>query len=76
MVDQFAWNKPSLLLKNILQNTQSLQVFAMNIKTESIYKKVIRNASLIERLRCLLKKEGGGGARAPIVRFAELLDKK
>ncbi len=28
----------SLLLKNILQDTQTLQLFTMNIKTEIIYK--------------------------------------
>ncbi len=35
---QVPWNKSSLLLKKILQNTQTLQLFTMNIKTESIYK--------------------------------------
>jgi hypothetical protein len=31
-------NKPSLLLDVILQNVQILQLFTINIKTESIYK--------------------------------------
>ncbi len=38
MIEQVASNKSSLFLKNILQSTQSLQLFTMNIKTESIYK--------------------------------------
>ncbi len=38
MIEQIATNKSSLLLKNILQNTQILQLFTMVIKTESIYK--------------------------------------
>jgi len=33
-----AQNKSSLLLKNVLQNTQTLQLFTMNIKTEFFYK--------------------------------------
>jgi hypothetical protein len=35
---QVPWNKSSVLLKNILQNTPTQQLFTMNIKTESIYK--------------------------------------
>ncbi len=38
MIEQVAWNESSLLLENILQTTQTLQLFTMNIKTESIYK--------------------------------------
>ncbi len=45
MIEQVACNKSSLLLKNILQNTQTLQLFTMNNKTESI-KKFIKNAKL------------------------------
>ncbi len=37
-IEQVPSNKSSLLLKNILQNTQRLQLFTINIKTESIYK--------------------------------------
>ncbi len=37
MIEQAAWNKSSFLLKNILQNTQALQLFTMIIKSESIY---------------------------------------
>jgi len=38
IIEQAAPNKSSLLLKNILQNTHTLQLFAMIINTESIYK--------------------------------------
>jgi hypothetical protein len=38
IIEQVAWNKSSLLLKAILQNTQVLQLFAKIIKTESFYK--------------------------------------
>ena len=38
IIKQVAWNKSSLLLKNILQNTQILQLLIKVIKTESIYK--------------------------------------
>jgi hypothetical protein len=41
MTEQVAGNKLSLLPKNILQNTQTLKLFTMNIKTESIYKKFL-----------------------------------
>jgi hypothetical protein len=38
MIEEVAWYKSSFLLLNILQNTQTLQLFTINIKTESIYK--------------------------------------
>jgi hypothetical protein len=38
MIEQVAWNKSSLLLKTILQSTLTLQLFTMNVKTESFYK--------------------------------------
>ncbi len=38
MVEQVVQNKSSLLPKVILQTTQTLQLFATNIKTESVYK--------------------------------------
>jgi hypothetical protein len=38
IIEQVALNKSSLLLKNILQNTQTLQLYTITIKTESIYK--------------------------------------
>ncbi len=38
MMEQVAWNKSSLLLKNISQNTQTLQLYTIDIETESIYK--------------------------------------
>jgi hypothetical protein len=37
-MQQVASNKSSLLLRTILQNTQTLQQFTKIIKTESIYK--------------------------------------
>jgi hypothetical protein len=37
MIEQVPWNKSSLLLGNILQNIQTLQLFTINIKPESIY---------------------------------------
>jgi hypothetical protein len=37
IIKQVASNKSSLLLKIILQNTQTLQLFTKIIKTESIY---------------------------------------
>jgi len=38
VIDQVAWNESSLILNNILQNTQTLQLFTNDIKTESIIK--------------------------------------
>jgi hypothetical protein len=38
LIEQVACNKSSLLLKIQNLNTQTLQLFAMNFKTESIYK--------------------------------------
>jgi hypothetical protein len=38
MIGQVACNKSSLLLKNILQNTKTLQPFIMNIKTKYLQK--------------------------------------
>ncbi len=40
IIKQVPWNKSSLLLKNILQNTQTLQLFTMGNKI------VIKNAKL------------------------------
>jgi hypothetical protein len=45
MIDQVASNKSSLLLKDISQNAQTLQLFAMNIKTEIIYKSYLKYQS-------------------------------
>ncbi len=45
MMEQVAWNKSSLLLRFILQNTQTLQLFTTNIKTEGIYKKLLKITS-------------------------------
>ncbi len=45
MIVQVASNKSSLLLKIILQKAQTLQLFTLNIKTESIYKSY-KNAKL------------------------------
>ncbi len=38
VIEQVALNRSNLLLKNILQNTQTVQLFTINIETESIYK--------------------------------------
>jgi len=38
MVEQIVWNKSSLILKIILQNTRTLQLHKEIIKTEIIYK--------------------------------------
>ncbi len=52
MIEQVAKNKWSLSLKNILQNTQTLQLFTMNVRKESNYQKC---QALVERPRGLLK---------------------
>ncbi len=36
MIEQVAWNKSSLLRNNIIQDTQTLQLFTKIIKTERI----------------------------------------
>ncbi len=38
MIEQVAWNQSSLIQKNIFQSTQTLRLFIINIRTESIYK--------------------------------------
>jgi len=38
IIEQVAWNKSSLLRKILKLNTQTLQLFTMIIKVESIYK--------------------------------------
>ena len=38
MIEQAAWYKASSLLKNILQKTQTLQLFTKIIETEIIHK--------------------------------------
>jgi hypothetical protein len=38
MNEQVALNKSRLLQKNILQNTQKLELFLINMRTENIYK--------------------------------------
>jgi hypothetical protein len=45
MIEQVAWNNSSILLKIILQNTQTLQLFTIITKTESINKSYL-NAKL------------------------------
>jgi hypothetical protein len=42
MVKQGASNKSSLLLKNILQKAQTLKLFTITIKSESIYKSYLK----------------------------------
>jgi hypothetical protein len=45
MIKQVAWNKLSLLLRNILQNAQTLQLFKFILKQE-VFRKSIENAEL------------------------------
>jgi hypothetical protein len=40
-----ASNKSSFILKNILHNTQTLQLFTMNIKTEIFLPKLLQMAN-------------------------------
>jgi hypothetical protein len=51
IIEQVAYNKSSLLLKIIVQNAQTLQLFSQIIKTESIYK----------LLKCHARKLGSRG---------------
>jgi len=45
VIGQVAWNKSSLLLKIILQNSQTLQLFTINIK-HKLFTKAITMPSL------------------------------
>jgi hypothetical protein len=45
IVVQIAWNTSSLLLKIILQKTQTLQLFKGQLK-EKVFTKVIKNSKL------------------------------
>jgi hypothetical protein len=45
MITQVALNKSSLLLKYILQNTQTLELLTINVKTEIIYQKLLKMPS-------------------------------
>jgi hypothetical protein len=45
--------KPSLILNIILQNTQTLQLFTINIKTEIIYKSYKKSSAARLGLRVL-----------------------
>ncbi len=56
MIEQVASNKSSLLLKIVLQNAQTLQLFTINIKTEIIYKMPSRHAWVESSI--VLLKEG------------------
>ncbi len=63
MIGQAAWTKSSLLLKNILQNTQTSKLFTKNIK-KKVFTKVIKNVKLVawvEEPRGLLR--GGGKSK-------------
>ncbi len=42
IIEQVAQNKSSSLLKNIPQNTQTLQTFTMKIETESYLQKLLK----------------------------------
>jgi hypothetical protein len=58
MIKQVALNKSSLLLKYILQNTQTLELLTINIKTEIIHQTLLKMPSWkawVERSKDLLK---------------------
>jgi hypothetical protein len=46
MMEQVAWNKSNLLQRIILQNTQTLQLFTIDIWTEIINKSYKKNADV------------------------------
>ncbi len=57
-MDKVVSNKSSSLLKNILQNTQTLQIFMMIIKTKSIYKRNLKSCrAWVKRPSGLSKRE-------------------
>jgi hypothetical protein len=70
MREQVAWNKSSLIKKNILQKTQTLQPFTINIKIESILKSYWSTRLVAEEPGGSLR--GGGKAQALKVRVAEV----
>jgi hypothetical protein len=45
MIEQVASNKPSLLLKNVLQNTQTLHLFTVKIKSRFYLQKLLKMLS-------------------------------
>jgi hypothetical protein len=58
MITQVASNKSSVLLKYILQITQTLELLTINVKTEIIYQKLLKMPSWkawVERSMDLLK---------------------
>ncbi len=60
MNEQVASNKSRLLPKNILQNTQKLELFSINTRTENIYKSYQTSQAgkaWVERSGGLLKEE-------------------
>jgi hypothetical protein len=62
MIDQVAWNKSSLLLKNILQNIQTT-IYVEYLK--NVFTKFIKIPSWeawVERPSGLIKREGDGQA--------------
>ncbi len=66
-MEQVALNKSRSLLVNILQSRQTLGLFTINIKTESIYKSC--QNSWVEEHRGSLR--GGSETQALKVRVAE-----
>ncbi len=42
MIEQVTLNESSLILKNILQDTKTLQPFTINFKTEITYKSYLK----------------------------------
>jgi len=59
---QVDWDDSSLTLRNVLQNTQTLQLFTMSIKIKSIYKcySKCQGGKLGRRDLGVLIKKGGG----------------
>jgi hypothetical protein len=60
IIEQVVMNKSSILLKNILQNTHTLQLHTMIIKTEKITQKLLKMSSWkawVQRPGGLIKKK-------------------
>ncbi len=53
---EFASNKSSSLLKILIQNTQTLQLFSMNHKTESTYNGFKKSKTVRQGSSCLIKR--------------------
>ncbi len=66
MIEQVAWNEYSLLLTDMLQNTQPLHLFTMTLKLK-LFTKVIKMPSWdawVERPEYLLKQGWSASAKS------------